>query len=148
MQKAFRRAARRGLLWPEEATQLVREGRSLEELSGIGPYLRKLIHRWIEDPPAVPQPPEIRSDFLTLPQAKAILTKEPSWLQDVRGDLQMHTQWSDGSGSLEQMAEAAAIQGYEYIAITDHSKGLKIAGALTKSSCNSKPTRLQPSMTL
>ena len=42
----------------------------------------------------------------------------------------MHTQWSDGSGSIEDMARAAAARGYEYIAITDHSKGLKIAGGI------------------
>jgi histidinol phosphatase-like PHP family hydrolase len=42
----------------------------------------------------------------------------------------MHTQWSDGSGSIEEMAKAASERGYEYIAITDHSKGLKIAGGI------------------
>src|SRR3954466_6104113 len=44
----------------------------------------------------------------------------------------MHTQWSDGSGSVEEMAQAAAERGYEYIAITDHSKGLKIAGGINE----------------
>jgi histidinol phosphatase-like PHP family hydrolase len=44
----------------------------------------------------------------------------------------MHTAWSDGSGSIEEMARAAADRGYEYIAITDHSKGLKIAGGITE----------------
>jgi histidinol phosphatase-like PHP family hydrolase len=42
----------------------------------------------------------------------------------------MHTQWSDGSGSIEQMAQAADERAYEYIAITDHSQGLKIAGGI------------------
>jgi histidinol phosphatase-like PHP family hydrolase len=42
----------------------------------------------------------------------------------------MHTAWSDGSGSIVEMAEAAKEQGYGYIAITDHSKGLKIAGGI------------------
>ena len=42
----------------------------------------------------------------------------------------MHTQWSDGSGSIEDMARAASEREYEYIAITDHSKGLKIAGGI------------------
>jgi DNA polymerase (family 10) len=48
----------------------------------------------------------------------------------LQGDLQMHTQWSDGSASVPEMAEAAAPRGYEYGAITDHSKGLKIAGGI------------------
>jgi len=42
----------------------------------------------------------------------------------------MHTQLSDGLGSVEEMAEAADRRGYEYIAITDHSQGLKIAGGI------------------
>jgi histidinol phosphatase-like PHP family hydrolase len=51
-------------------------------------------------------------------------------MQSLRGDLQMHTQWSDGSGSTTEMAAAGAERNYEYIAITDHSKGLKIAGGI------------------
>lgn len=42
--------------------------------------------------------------------------------EDYRGDLHMHTHWSDGRTSVEEMAEAAASLGYEYIAITDHSQ--------------------------
>ena len=42
----------------------------------------------------------------------------------------MHTQWSDGSGSITEMVEAGEQRGYEYIAITDHSKGLAIAGGI------------------
>jgi histidinol phosphatase-like PHP family hydrolase len=44
----------------------------------------------------------------------------------------MHTQWSDGSGSIGDMARAASERGYEYISITDHSKGLKIAGGINE----------------
>src|SRR5205807_3077844 len=44
--------------------------------------------------------------------------------------LQMHTIWSDGSAGILQMAQAARERGYAYIAITDHSKGLKIAGGI------------------
>jgi hypothetical protein len=65
LQKAFRLAARRAFLWPEEASQLLRERRSLTELPGIGPYLEKIIRRWIENPPAVKASPEIRTGFLT-----------------------------------------------------------------------------------
>src|SRR5438477_351266 len=131
LQKALRRASRRAFLWPEEAAQLVIEGRSLEEeLPGVGPYLGGVIRHWIQNPPLMPEPPDIRADFLTVPEARSILAKNPSWRRHLKGDLQMHTQWSDGSGSIEQMAEAAAGRGYEFIAITDHSKGLKIAGGI------------------
>src|SRR5205807_10635723 len=57
-------------------------------------------------------------------------TEHPGWAARLRGDLQMHTHWSDGSGTILEMAAAAAERGYEYIAITDHSKGLKIAGGI------------------
>jgi DNA polymerase (family 10) len=48
----------------------------------------------------------------------------------IRGDLHMHTNESDGRGTLEEMAEAARALGYEYIAITDHSKSLAMANGL------------------
>lgn len=54
----------------------------------------------------------IRADFLTLPQAHSLLAKDPSWRRHLKGDLEMHTQWSDGSGSIEQMAEAGEARGY------------------------------------
>jgi histidinol phosphatase-like PHP family hydrolase len=53
-------------------------------------------------------------------------------MESVRGDLQMHTTWSDGDASISDMAEAAISRGYEYIAITDHTKGLKIAGGINE----------------
>ena len=48
----------------------------------------------------------------------------------LKGDLQMHSMWSDGSVSIAEMAAAAVDLDYEYIAITDHAKGLKIAGGI------------------
>lgn len=47
--------------------------------------------------------------------------------KDVKGDLQMHTEYSDGADTVENMAKAAKEMGYEYIAITDHSKSEHIA---------------------
>lgn len=132
LQKALRRASRKALMWPEEAAALVQQDRSLTELPGIGPSLNKIIRRWIDDPPDVPVTPEIRAHFLTVTEARAALAKQPSWSAEVKGDLQMHTQWSDGSGTVEEMAQAAAERGYEFIAITDHSKGLKIAGGINE----------------
>jgi histidinol phosphatase-like PHP family hydrolase len=51
-------------------------------------------------------------------------------MASLKGDLQMHSLWSDGSTSIAEMAAAAAELDYEYIAITDHAKGLKIAGGI------------------
>jgi putative hydrolase len=127
---AFKRAARAAFRWPEEAAHIVAAGRSLTELEGIGPSLARRLHAWFESPPAEVDPPPIRSEFLTLAQARRILTDNPEWNRLLQGDLQMHTVWSDGSGTISVMAEAAIKVGYQYIAITDHTKGLKIAGGV------------------
>jgi DNA polymerase (family X) len=42
----------------------------------------------------------------------------------------MHTEWSDGGGTISEMAAAVIERGYKFIAITDHTQGLKIAGGL------------------
>lgn len=136
LQKALRRASRKAFLWAEEAALIMEQGRSLLELPAVGPHLAGLITAWIENPPDVPEPPEIRRRFLTLPEARAELAKNPQFASGVKGDLQMHTTWSDGSGTIEEMAQAAAERGYEYIAITDHSKGLKIAGGIDEGQLN------------
>ena len=131
LQKAFRRAARKALLWPEEAASVLHDGRPLTELPGVGPYLEKIIRKWLEIPPPLPDIPDIRRDFFTWTGAQAVLQKaSAAWAP--RGDLQMHTLWSDGSGSIQEMAEAGEVLGYEYIAITDHSQGLKIAGGINE----------------
>ncbi len=51
-------------------------------------------------------------------------------LADIRGDLQMHTTASDGRNSIEEMGEAARELGYEYIALTDHSKAVTVANGM------------------
>ncbi|HEY6091551.1 MAG TPA: PHP domain-containing protein [Gemmatimonadales bacterium] len=130
LQKALRRASRRALLWPEEAAAIHASGRSLTELAGVGPHLERIIRGWLEDPPPMANPPPIREGFLTLPQARAILARDPSWTPRLRGDLQTHSTWSDGSGTIAEMADAAVARGYDYIAITDHAQSLKIAGGI------------------
>ncbi|SHH70175.1 DNA polymerase (family 10) [Virgibacillus chiguensis] len=53
-------------------------------------------------------------------------------LSDINGDLHMHTTWSDGAQSLEEMVLRAMEKSYQFIAITDHSKFLKVANGLTE----------------
>jgi len=72
----------------------------------------------------------MRREFLTLAQARRLLANNPDWNHLLHGDLQMHTVWSDGSGTILAMAETAIEREYQYIAITDHTKGLKIAHGL------------------
>ena len=131
LNRAFRRASRRAFLWPEEVSELMRTGRSLTELAAVGPFLEKTIKRWIDRPPDREDSlPDIRANFLTLTQARAILAEQPDLKEQLKGDLQMHTTWSDGTGSVQEMADAAAERNYEYVATTDHAKGLKIAGGI------------------
>ena len=128
--KAYFRAAHAAFMWPVEAAELLEENRSLTELSGIGPSLAKTVAGWIDNPPELPPPSPLRKNFLTLTEARAVIDSHPEWRTKVKGDLQMHTTWSDGAGSVRDMAEGAMVRGYEYIAITDHTKGLKIAGGI------------------
>jgi histidinol phosphatase-like PHP family hydrolase len=130
LSRAFRRAARSAFLWPEEVSDLVAQNRSLTELRGIGPFIEKQIRQWIEETRRLKTVPAIRRDFLSLAEARRLLSAQPAWTKKLRGDLQMHTRWSDGSGTVAEMADAAANRSYEYIAITDHSKALKIAGGI------------------
>ncbi|MFQ5908704.1 MAG: DNA polymerase/3'-5' exonuclease PolX [Thermoplasmata archaeon] len=51
-------------------------------------------------------------------------------IDDLRGDLHVHTNWSDGHDTLEAMVRAAQSKGYEYVGISDHSQSLYIAGGL------------------
>jgi len=131
LSRAFRRAARSAFLWPEEVAELAAHNRSLTELRGIGPFIEKQIRQWLDKPPRSKQPvPAIRQDFISLAEARQLLATQQGWAKNLRGDLQMHTRWSDGSGTTAEMAEAASERSYEYIAITDHSKGLTIAGGI------------------
>lgn len=75
-------------------------------------------------------PPEIREDGKEVETFTA--TEELIELGDIKGDLHMHSTWSDGAHSIEQMAEACRARGYQYMAITDHSQYLKVANGLTR----------------
>ena len=76
--------------------------------------------------------PELRGDADSIEAASA--DKLPTLIEesDLRCDLHMHTNWSDGRGTLRQMVAAAASLGHEYIAITDHSKSSRVANGLTR----------------
>ncbi|OPX86676.1 MAG: DNA polymerase/3'-5' exonuclease PolX [Pelotomaculum sp. PtaB.Bin104] len=76
-------------------------------------------------------PPEIREDRCEIEHALENNLPELVELQDIKGDLHVHTDWSDGLGSIEKMVERARAKDYRYIAITDHSQSLKIAGGLS-----------------
>ena len=72
-------------------------------------------------------PPELREDHGEIDAAKAGALPDLVEANDVRGDFHIHTTWSDGSDSLEAMAQAGRARGYQYLAICDHSPSLRIA---------------------
>ena len=130
--RAYRRASRAALSWSEEASDLAAEGRPLTELCGIGPGLAKRLQAWIENPPTeLGSPPESRRGFTTMSRAKHVVAAHPEWRQQLSADLQMHTTYSDGTVSIEEMATASRTLGHHFVAITDHSVGLRVAGGMS-----------------
>lgn len=76
-------------------------------------------------------PPELREARREFQWAAEGTLPELITLEDIRGDLHMHSVWSDGAETIERMAMAAKERGLKYIAITDHSKRVAMAGGLT-----------------
>lgn len=74
-------------------------------------------------------PPEIRQDGSEFEFKEFDEVIQP---EDIRGDIHMHTTYSDGAHTLEQMIEACIAKGYEYMMITDHSKSLYVANGLSE----------------
>jgi histidinol phosphatase-like PHP family hydrolase len=131
--QALQRAARSAYFaWGEEAADVAAgPGRSLTELPSVGPWIARIVLHLLQDEDLEPpEPPPLRRGSLTLAQARATLAEEPEWRTSVRADLQMHTTYSDGRAALRDMVAATATLGYEFVAITDHSKGLKIANGM------------------
>lgn len=77
-------------------------------------------------------PPEIREGQREIELAEKGLLPRLIQLSDIKGDLHIHSSWSDGQEPIEELAIAARERGYEYIAITDHSVGLGIARGLNE----------------
>jgi DNA polymerase (family 10) len=75
-------------------------------------------------------PPELRENTGEIEAAEEGRLPELVELSQIRGDIHMHTTETDGRATLEEMAAAARERGYEYIAITDHSKALAMANGL------------------
>jgi DNA polymerase (family 10) len=75
-------------------------------------------------------PPELRENQDEIELAEAHALPKLVERKNIRGDLHMHTTATDGRATLEEMAEAARALGYEYIAITDHSKAIAMAFGL------------------
>lgn len=101
-----------------DTNELVISGRSEEDIYSI------LGLPWI--------PPELREDKGEIAAAARNALPKLVEQQDIQGDLHVHTRWSDGSNTIEQMVEAARMCGYRYMAICDHTHHLKVAHGLSE----------------
>ncbi|WP_438314154.1 DNA polymerase/3'-5' exonuclease PolX [Candidatus Caldatribacterium sp. SIUC1] len=76
-------------------------------------------------------PPELREDQGEIECALEKKLPVLVDMKDIRGDLHVHSHWSDGVASIEEMAQAALARGYQYLAICDHTQSLAVASGLT-----------------
>ena len=88
-------------------------------------------------------PPELREDRGEIEAALEGRLPDLIELSDIKGDLHMHTTWSDGKASIKEMAESAKALGYSYIAITDHSPSSVIANGLSVKRLREKKKELE-----
>jgi DNA polymerase (family 10) len=115
------RAVRMGLKLSEYGLYRVEDDAKVAGETEAGIY-ETLGLRWI--------PPELRENCGEIEAAEEGRLPELVELRHIRGDLHMHTTETDGRATLEEMAAAARDLGYEYVAITDHSKALAMANGL------------------
>ena len=144
----YKRAAAAILALERPLPELVSGGR-LEKIPGIGPSSERVIHEILEtgqSPTAeraieasgkqadISRRRTLRTNFFSRAEVIRILADQsltgPS-LRDVRADLQMHSEWSDGNPTLIELRDACTARHYTFAAVTDHSHGLKIAGGMT-----------------
>ena len=104
-------------LWSEDGTERI-AGASEEEV------YEALDLPWI--------PPELREDRGELEAAEERRLPLLIGVDDIVADLHTHSEWSDGSGTLREMQEAAVARGLEVLAVTDHSPALKMTGGLDR----------------
>ena len=134
-QRAMRRASRAALRWDVRVVDLVAAGEALTVLPRVGPWLAEVIGRWVATETAPPPAPPLRRGFVARADALRTVADAGGWDSPVRGDLQTHTLSSDGHAPLEAMARRCMELGYTYMAVTDHSEGLRIAHGMDAATC-------------
>ncbi len=76
-------------------------------------------------------PPELREDQGEIEAAREGRLPDLVEMEDIAGDLHVHSQWTDGHNTVEEMARAAKEAGYRYLSVTDHSRSQTVANGLT-----------------
>ena len=115
-------ANRRGLSLNEYGITHIESGR-VEVFADERSFYAHLGLPWI--------PPELRAGMWELDAALEGRLPQLVESRHLRGDLHLHSEWSDGSDPIETMVATVASLGYEYMALTDHSQGLGVANGLT-----------------
>jgi len=145
----YKRAASAVLSLEHPLTQLRRSNGTLEKIPGIGPASSRVILEVLDmgTSPTVERTVELsgradeinahralRTHFLSRAEVVRILS-DPGFdgprPGEYHGDLQMHSEWSDGSSTLDEIVDACLARGYRFAAVTDHSYGLKIARGMS-----------------
>jgi DNA polymerase (family 10) len=121
-------------VWTEEAADVAQADRPLTELQSVGPWVAQIIEQWLDTAERAPEdlPPvdPLRQGFLSRAEIDAAASSRPDLRAALRGDLQSHSTYTDGKDTVADMAQAAAALGHSYLAVTDHSKTLPIAGGM------------------
>jgi DNA polymerase (family 10) len=127
------RAVRQGLRVNEWGVFRVPEGVDPETLGkDEGEYVAGSEEREVYDAMGLAWiPPELRENRGEVLAAEQGRLPRPITVEDIRGDLQMHSTWSDGKATVEEMARACLEQGYEYMAVTDHTQAMAMVQGLT-----------------
>jgi putative hydrolase len=124
-QQAFRRAAREISRVPESELQFLADAGRLQDLPGIGEKTAAVIAEALAG-----ETPQYLQNLLA--HAETVGTSAGEALRaQLKGDLHVHSDWSDGGDPIRTMAEKARALGHEYFALTDHSPRLTIAHGLT-----------------
>jgi histidinol phosphatase-like PHP family hydrolase len=150
-QKAFgyKRAAAVVFELDRPLTDLIGADGTLEKTRGVGPATSRIALEVLQtgtSPTAdaaivasgkaqdVERARQLRTHFLSRSATRSVLADaalDAVERDQYRGDFQMHSEWSDGSPSLEALAAGAMARGYAHIGVTDHSHGLTIAGGMS-----------------
>jgi DNA polymerase (family 10) len=87
--------------------------------------------------------PELREDTGEIELAKKHQLPKLIDIKDLKGDLHVHSKYSDGGNSIEEVVNASKKRGYSYVAITDHSQSLKVAGGLSLADLKKKKQEIE-----
>jgi putative hydrolase len=145
----YRRASHAFLFLDRPVTELVEPGGELPKIPTVGPKSLRVVQEVLESGRSptveaaidasgkretIEKRRSLRINFLSYSQVLSALRDEglagPT-RESYQGDLQMHSQWSDGSLTVAEMAKACLARGYRYSAMTDHGPGLPSAGGLS-----------------